>query len=404
MTILTKKHGQQAEVNIGMIGHVDHGKTSLVKALTTKWTDTHSEEVKKGISIRLGYADTTFYKCDKATGSEGYNVTGKCEGMGKAVQLRRVSFVDAPGHETLMATMLSGAALMHGAVLVVAANEKCPQPRTEEHLMALKMGGVKNIVVAQNKIDLVDDKRAKESHDEIVNFLKQYGYESAPVVPIAANLGANIDLLIEAIENTIPTPKLDKESVFKMYVVRSFDVNKPGSKPESIMGGVIGGSIIQGTIKVGDEIEISPGIDGKPVKTKILTLGVEDGFLQQATAGGLIAIGTDLDPYFTKNDEMRGQMAAMPGVLPAPVSDVKLEVKNIERLVEKTQGTELKVNDYVVLAAGTATVVGQVLRQAGKEVFEFRLRSPVVIEKGQKVAISKREQSGWRLRAYGIVK
>ncbi len=399
------KHAEQAEINIGMVGHVDHGKTSLVQTLTGKWTDTHSEEIKKGISIRLGYADTVFYKCELAKGSEAYNCTGKCaEGMGKAVALRRVSFVDAPGHETLMATMLSGAALMNGAVLVVAANEKCPQPRTAEHLMALSISGVKNIVVAQNKIDLVDKKRAVESAAEINAFLKDYGYDGAPIVPISANLKLNIDMLIEAIENTIPSPKLEKTKEFRMHVVRSFDVNKPGTKPEDIIGGVLGGSIITGTLKVGDKIEISPGDNGKPMQAEVVSLGVEGGRLEQAGPGGLIAVGTKLDPFYTKNDEMRGQLVARPGVLPAPVTVVRMEVRPIERLIVDKKEAELKVNDFVVLAIGTSTAIGQVSRLAGKGEYEFRLRSPVVVEKGMQVAISKKETSGWRLRAYGICK
>ncbi|MAG17993.1 MAG: translation initiation factor IF-2 subunit gamma [Candidatus Diapherotrites archaeon] len=397
-----QKTGQQAEINIGMIGHVDHGKTSLVQALTGKWADTHSEELKQGISIRLGYADTTFYKCDKAKGAEGYNVDGKCE-TGKAVQLRRVSFVDAPGHETLMATMLSGAALMNGAVLVVAANEKCPQPRTAEHLMALSVSGVKNIVVAQNKIDLVDMKRAKESHTEITKFLKEYGYENSPIIPISANQGVNIDLLIEAIETHIPTPKKDKSKDLKMYVARSFDINKPGAKPEELKGGVIGGSIVSGTLKAGDKIEITPGLDGKPIETEVVSLGVESGSITDATAGGLIAVGTKLDAFFSKNDEMRGQMIAKPGKLPKPTKQVTLEVHHVERLVT-SKAEELKANDFVVLAIGTSTAVGQVAKIGSKNEFEFVLKNPVVLEKGQQVAISKREQSGWRLRAYGIAK
>ena len=399
-----RKQGEQAVVNIGMIGHVDHGKTSLVKSLTGKWADTHSEEIKQGISIRLGYADATFYKCGLAKGAEGYNATGKCEPeMGEAVAVRRVSFIDAPGHETLMATMLSGAALMDGAVLVIAANEKCPQPSTAEHLMALGIGGVKNVVVAQNKVDLVDSARAKESHTEINAFLKQYGYEGAPIIPIAANLGMNIDLLIEAIEEVIPTPKHDSSKALRMFIVRSFDVNKPGAKPADVKGGVVGGSITSGVLKVGDTIEISPGINGKPVETAVVSLGVEGGRLDEAYPGGLIAVGTTLDPFFTKNDEMRGQVVGKPGSLPKPETIVKLEVKPIERLVD-AKGGELKVNDFVVLAVATSTVVGQVARMAGKGEFEISLRGPVTIEKGQKVAISKREQSGWRLRAYGICK
>ena len=332
------------------------------------------------------------------------NATGKCEtGMGEPRKLRRASFIDAPGHETLMATMLSGAALMDGAVLVIAANEKCPQPSTAEHLMALSIGGLKNIVVAQNKIDLVDAKRAKESFDEINVFLKQYGYEGAPVIPIAANLGMNLDILIETIEHTIPTPKRNPSRTLKMFIVRSFDVNKPGAKPSELKGGVIGGSIVGGTLKVGDRIEISPGINGKPIVTSVLTLGVETGRLEEAHAGGLIAVGTTLDPFFTKNDEMRGQIVGKVGTVAKPQTLVRLEVTPIERLVEK-KGAELKVNDFVVLAVATSTVVGQVIRMAGKGEFEFSLRSPVAIEAGQKVAISKREASGWRLRAYGICK
>src|SRR3989344_4085741 len=399
----SSKSVTQAQVNIGTIGHVDHGKTSLVQALTGKWADTHSEEIKKGISIRLGYADTTFYKCEGTKGSEGYNATGKCEASSRAIALRRVSFVASPGHETLMATMLSGAALMDGAVLVVAANEKCPQPSTEEHLMALSIGGIKNLVVAQNKIDLVDSKRAKESHDEIIAFLKQYGYEKAPIIPISANMGVNIDLLIEAIEQNIPTPLRANSKDLRMFVVRSFDINKPGSKPENIKGGVIGGSIISGILKVGDNIEISPGINGKPIQTKVVSLGVEGGFLKEVSAGGLIAVGTTLDPFFTKNDEMRGQVVSTQGSLPKPVSEIKLQFTQIDRIGEKDKrGIEWKVNDFVALAIGTATSVGQLARQSGKDEFEIKLKSPATIEKGQKVAISKREQSWWRLRAYGV--
>ncbi|MBI5553332.1 MAG: translation initiation factor IF-2 subunit gamma, partial [Candidatus Diapherotrites archaeon] len=244
------KETTQAEVNIGVIGHVDHGKTSLVKALSGEWTDTHSEEIKRGISIRLGYADTEFFVTQDAKGIKKYSPqkpTGE-----KILRSRKVSFVDAPGHETLMATMLSGAALMDGAIVVIAANEKCPQPRTEEHLMALNIGGVKNIVVAQNKIDLVDPARARQSRDEIHLFLKNHGYTGIPIIPISANRGINIDALIEAIEEKIPTPARDPKKDLRMFVVRSFDVNKPGCDLPKLQGGVMGGSIISGQLREGD--------------------------------------------------------------------------------------------------------------------------------------------------------
>ena len=126
------------EVNIGMIGHVDHGKTTLTQRLTGKWTDEHSEELKRGISIRLGYADAAFYKCPNCDESQCYTTKKTCSHCNRPAELLRVvSFVDAPGHETLMATMLSGAAIMDGAVLVIAANEPSLNRMDIEHVSSL---------------------------------------------------------------------------------------------------------------------------------------------------------------------------------------------------------------------------------------------------------------------------
>ncbi len=396
------KEPVQAEINIGMIGHVDHGKTSLVKALTGKWTDTHSEEIKRGISIRLGYADTVFYRCKKCSSPESYSIAPKCPNCGAAAEVsRKVSFVDAPGHETLMTTMLSGATLMQGAVLVVAANEECPQPRTEEHLMALSISGVKNIVVAQNKVDLVDKEHAKKNFVQIKNFLKTYGFENSPIIPIAANFGTNIDLLIEAIESTIKTPPHDLKKSLKMYVVRSFDVNKPGTKPEELQGGILGGSIICGELKVGDTVELSPGINGKKLQIKVVNLSVESKKIPKAVPGGLIAIATLLDPFVTQGDQMRGQMLAKAGTLPEPVKVLRLEIYPFKRLI--TGSLEgIKVNDMVVLVVGTSVAVGNVVKQVKSNIFEIALKTPVIAETNQRIAISKRDKTSWRLAAYGI--
>ncbi|MBI4044692.1 MAG: translation initiation factor IF-2 subunit gamma [Candidatus Diapherotrites archaeon] len=395
---MAKEQPAQAEVNIGMVGHVDHGKTTVVAALTGKRTDTHSEEMKKGISIRLGYANAVFYKCGKCG---KYSPVPKCSECGTAGKVsRKVSFVDAPGHETLMATMLSGATLMNGAVLVIAANEPCPQPRTEEHLMALKMSGIKEVVVVQNKVDLVDKQKALENHKQIKNLLKEYGYDNPPIIPTAANFGINIDALVEAIEGTIRSPKFDSAKKPKMFVARSFDINRPGIKPRELRGSVLGGSLIQGELKKGDEIVITPGLNGKKLLTKIIGLRVEEGSLEKARPGGLISIETDLDPSLGKSDEMKGQMVSFAGVLPEPVTTIKLSVEQIKRLITRTV-PEIKVNDFVVLTVGTMTVIGTVVKQSKKNEYEFALREPVVIEKNQRVAISKRDGNSWRLAAYG---
>ncbi|MFH1663924.1 MAG: translation initiation factor IF-2 subunit gamma [archaeon] len=394
-----KKEIVQAEVNIGLIGHVDHGKTSITHALSGKWTDTHSEELKRGISIRLGYADTVFYKCPECKGAEAYSTKETCPNCGKKTKkLRKISFVDAPGHETLMTTMLSGAALMHGAILVIAANELCPQPRTKEHLMAVKISGVKNIVVAQNKIDLVDKKTAQENHEQIKKFLKEFGYENIEIIPTAAHFGTNMDLLIEAIEKNIPSPKTDEKKPAKMFVARSFDINRPGTKPKDLVGGTLGGTIIQGKIKKGDELELSPGINNKKNLIKVIELSTSEGKIKEAVPGGLISIRTLIDPNLTKNDQMKGNIIAKPGELPEAVTSIKMHLNYFKREIGAV--SELKQGETVVLSAGTATTIGNIVSMK-KDAVEVVLKVPITVEKEQKIAVSRKEGTRWRLIAYG---
>ncbi len=397
-----KKEAEQAEINIGLIGHVDHGKTSITHALSGKWTDTHSEELKRGISIRLGYADTIFYKCPECKGAEAYTSKEKCPSCGtKTKKLRKISFVDAPGHETLMTTMLSGAALMHGAILVIAANEFCPQPRTKEHLMALKISGIKNIIVAQNKIDLVDRKKAEENYKQIKKFMEEFGYEKSEIVPTAAHFGTNMDLLIQAIEKNIPSPKIDEKKPAKMFVARSFDINKPGTKPKDLVGGALGGTIIQGKIEENDILELSPGINNKKTEIKIIEVSTAEGRIKKAVQGGLISVKTLMDPNLTKNDQMKGNVLGKKGTVPDSVSLIKMKINYFKRETEDIQ-TELKPEEMIVLSAGTATTIGNVI-SIKKDLIEVSLKVPIAAEKQQKIAVSKKDGMRWRLIAYGEI-
>ena len=184
---------------------------------------------------------------------------------------------------------------MDGAILVIAADEPCPQPQTREHLAAAEVSGIKNLIIVQNKIDIVDEKRALESYKEIKNFIKGTVAEKAPIIPISAQRGINIDVLLNAIETIIPTPKRDETKPPLMYVIRSFDVNKPGTTIEGFEGGIIGGTIAQGKFVVGEEIEIRPGIsverEGKtfydPLISEIVSLNAGEQSVKEATCGGL---------------------------------------------------------------------------------------------------------------------
>ena len=399
------------EVNIGMVGHVDHGKTTLVAALSGVWTDRHSEELKRGISIKLGYADATFRKCPQCEGIEAYTVEEICPIHKIETEiLRTVSFVDSPGHETLMATMLSGAALMDGAVLVIAANEKCPRPQTKEHLMALEIIGVERIVIVQNKIDIVPRERVVENYKEIVQFVKGTIAEDAPIIPVSAQQKVNMDALILAIQETIPTPERDLNSPPLMYVARSFDVNKPGTKPEKLVGGVVGGSLSRGRLRVGDEIEIRPGVRddrGKysSIFSEIVSIMASGRNVEEATPGGLVGVATKLDPYVTKGDGLVGNVVGHPDDLPEVLFDFTMEVKLLERVVgaEEEVGVEkIKMNEPLMLSIGTATTLG-VVTSSRDDTVEVKLRRPVCAESNSKVAISRRVGSRWRLIGAGRI-
>ena len=404
----------QAEVNIGLVGHVDHGKTTLTRALSGVWTDKHSEELRRGITIRLGYADIEFRKCESCEEIEAYTTEKTCSKCGgESKILRKVSFVDAPGHETLMATMLSGAAIMDGAILVIAANEKCPQPQTREHLMALNIVGIKNIVIAQNKIELVSKEKAIENYNQIKDFIKGTVAESAPIIPISAQHKVNIDYLIKSIEDVIKTPKRDPNKPPIMYIARSFDTNRPGTFPEDLKGGILGGSLIQGKLKVGDKIEIRPGFEKveqnkkvfKPILTEISSLNVSNESVEEALPGGLLGVGTNLDPAVTKSDTLAGSLLGHPEELPKVWENLILEINLLERVVgteDEIEVDPIRPKEMLLLNVGTAKTIGTTTK-VGK-VTELVLKLPVCSLVGERVAISRRVGARWRLIGYGIIK
>ena len=395
----------QSVVNIGMLGHVDHGKTSVTKAITGIWTDTYSEEIKRGISIRIGYADVSIYRCPKC---KTYSTTEQCPRC-KSISVfeRKVSFLDAPGHETLMTTAIAVSNIVDGAILVIAADEKCPQPQTKEHLIVLQAMGVKNLIVVQSKVDLVKRERAVEHYHEIRDFLREFGYdESVPVIPVSATFGINIEPLLEAIQLFIPTPVHDPALPYKMYVVRSFDVNKPGCAINDMKGGVIGGSLIQGQVSVGDKIEIRPGLTYKvkdkeivePVVTEVTSLYAGTESLKTARPGGLIAIGTKLDPALTKGDNLSGCVAGKPGTLRDNVDEIRMSYKLLERT--DFENKPITNGEPIVLSMGTATVLGVVTEIKGGKITVKTKRQVYPIH-GSNIAISRRVGQRWRLCGYG---
>ncbi len=404
----------QPVLNIGMVGHVDHGKTTLLERLSGKWTDTHSEELKRGITIRLGYADVTFRKCQKCEGAKAYTIKEKCQVCkSNTTPLRKVSFVDAPGHESLMATMLSGATIMDGALLLVAANENCPQPQTREHLMALQIIGVKHLIVVQNKIDLVGEEQALKNYEQIKNFLKGTAFENTLIIPISAQHRAGLDYLMQAIDENIPTPARDKNKDPLMLVARSFDINKPGIAPEKIVGGVLGGSLRQGVLKINDTIEIRPGRNiveknqqvWKPITTKIASLNSGSQDLDSVGPSGSVGVLTSLDPSIVKSDQLTGSLVGLPGKLPKVWNEMVLDIHLLQRVVgtqEELSVEPIKMSEPLMLNVNSAATVGIVV-ELRKNKIKCRLKLPVCADSGSRVTISRRIGNRFRLIGYGEI-
>jgi len=298
-------------------------------------------------------------------------------------------------------------------VLVISATEPVPQAQTEEHLSALDIIGIDNIVIAQNKVDLVDEERAIQNYEQIQEFAEGTVAEDAPVVPISAGQEANIDLLIEAVQQEIPTPERDPDVDARMLVARSFDINRPGTTYEDLLGGVLGGSLVNGKLEVDDEIELRPGreveeggkTEWRPVTTDVRSLQAGGDFVEEVTPGGLLGVGTGLDPAITKGDALAGQVAGPPGTLPPTHEQFTMDVDLLERIVGDDGGEVEKIStgEPLMLTIGTATTVGSVTSAREGEC-ELALKRPVCAQAGAKIAINRRVGARWRLIGVGTLR
>jgi translation initiation factor 2 subunit 3 len=331
--------------------------------------------------------------------------------------LRHVSFVDCPGHDILMATMLNGAAVMDAAMLLIAGNEACPQPQTSEHLAAIEIMQLKHILILQNKIDLVKESAALEQHQQIKKFVQGTVAEGAPIIPISAQMGYNVDAICEYIVKKIPVPVRNFTCAPRLIIIRSFDVNKPGTEVDSLRGGVAGGSVLQGVLKVNDEIVVRPGgivkrenrFKCEPILSQVITLFAEANDLKYAVPGGLIGVGTYIDPVLCKADRLVGHVIGLQGQeLPNVFTELEINFFLLRKLLGvKTDGKQAKVDklekaEALMFNIGSTSIGGKVAT-VKQDAAKIVLVSPVCAEVGEKIALSRRVDRHWRLIGWGKI-
>ena len=423
---------RQATINVGTIGHVAHGKSTVVRGLSGVQTTKFKQEKERNITIKLGYANAKIYKCNHPDCPSPGNFTSHgsshpdkyMDARGWEWELvRHISFVDCPGHDILMATMLNGAAVMDAAMLLVAANESCPQPQTAEHLAAVEIMSLRNILILQNKVELVNEAQAMLQQEEIRKFVSGSSADGAPLIPISAVLKYNLDIVAEYLCTQIPVPIRDFSSKPRMIIIRSFDVNKPGQEIEELQGGVAGGSILRGVLRVGDEIEVRPGIPTKfqdeegntrfrcaPIRSKVVSLNAEKNSLQYAVPGGLIGVGTNIDPTLTKGDWLVGQVLGHPDSLPDVYDSITVEYSLMRRLLgvkgDAKGGKIDKLKKGEVLMVNIGSTQAGATVSATKEdssLVKLELTKPVCAQVEDKIAISRRHDKHWRLIGYGKI-
>nr|CCC95855.1 unnamed protein product [Trypanosoma congolense IL3000] len=421
---------RQATINIGTIGHVAHGKSTVVKALSGVKTQKYHREAVMNITIHLGYANAKVFLCGSCPLPDAYHAfpssqpdNTNCPTCRAPLTLKRhFSFVDCPGHDVLMATMLNGAAIMDAALLLIAANEPFPQPQTLEHLKAVEIMKLRNLIILQNKIDLVGEVHAQDQYHKIRNYIDSTIGLSAPIIPISAQLKRNVDYLLEYLCR-MPLPTRQLKCPARMTVVRSFDINKPGEVDiENLRGGVAGGTVTQGVLRVNQIVEIRPGqvhtqtggtFSCTPLRTRALTLKAEDNSLQYAIPGGLIAVGTTLDPTLTRQDKMVGHMIGEEGSLPQVYAEIEVQYylfsemvghsKQRDRNAKRVQ--KLNLQETLQINVGTLTAGATVVNiTKNPDIAKLTLVTPVCCTMDEQIAISRLVEKNFRLIGWGTIR
>ncbi len=373
----TKPH-----MNIGTLGHIDHGKTTLVRGILNAFTPEADREAMKD-------------KLDKDPSSRAKSITIAVAHVEFETENRHYALVDCPGHKDYIKNMITGAAQMDGAILVISSNDGA-MPQTKEHILLAKQVGVPKMLVFINKFGEADEEILELIKADVQDLLKKYGYdENCPIIVGDALKAQNGDEeglvaareLLKAVDEFIPLPERDIEKPFLMPIEDVFSIEGRGT--------VVTGRIERGLIKVGEAVDVL-GMGRKPQKTAVTGVEMFNKTLKEGQAGDNVGI---LLRGLKREDVERGQILAIPGSV-----DTHTEFKTEVYVLSKEEGgrhtpfvTGYKPQFYI----RTADVTGEVVLNEGTEMvapgdnteFTVKLVSPVALEKGVSFAIREGGQT-----------
>ncbi len=397
----------QATTNIGTAGSVSHGKSTLIYCLTGTKTQKFKQEQIRNITVKLGYSGAKIFY-DSETGKT-ITVPSKLakgkdtyfdEASGKNMVLtRHVSFVDCPGHDAYMSTMITGSTIMDHVFFVIAANESVPQPQTFEHLLALKHADIKDYLVIHNKMDLLRKHDVLEHKKELDDFLYGSPASDSQIIPISAESHQNIDKICNYLQSSPPCRNIDT-SITKMIIVRSFNQNRPNTKISELKGAVVGGTIMSGVISIGDLIEIRPGViigdTIRPLYSKVTSLECDGVELEYAVPGGLIAVGLELDAGLSSSDRLEGFQLGHIGSMSEVANSVSGKFKKIKKPGAKN--TSLMKGEIIQLVSNGAMTVKGTVTMYKKKKISIQLTYPICVDLNDKIVIMKStDESSWEL-------
>lgn len=402
----------QPIINIGCLGSVSDGKSSMVSAFTGINTQKHSSEKMRNITVKQGYGNMKIWQHDDKYFTTNSNQTNYTCNDGNEYELKNhISFVDCPGHQELIGVMLSSIALMDGVIIVISV-DKAPQekPQLLQHLAAVVLGKFDKIIICLNKIDLVTKDVVIQRKEELDIMLEQYGICPYAVIPTCFNKKIGMNYLTKAIMELFNPEKFANKRLSTPYfhISRSFDINKPGTNWANLTGGVIGGSLSAGKISRGDKIEIRPGIlvgkapksSCKPILTIINTLKTDSTELEEVQPGGLIGIGTDIDPLYCKDNYLSGNIAGLVGTLPSIFIEITVDINKVDLFGFPW---DPKVKDQVEIQIGTHMANSVSIVKIKKKIITFLFATPVCIPNNQHIVICRTISGILRIVAEGYV-